>query len=357
MKAAVCYEYDKPLIVEDIEIAAPHTGEVKVKIGATAICHSDIHFINGDLKAPLPFVPGHESAGIVDEVGDDVTTVKKGDHVVVSLLRSCGVCLYCRTGRPNLCDSKWPLDSESRLKNKKGQSVGHGIRVGSMAEYVMVDKSQLVRISEDMPFDRACLLACGVITGFGAVVNRARVQPMSSVVIIGVGGVGLNAIQGARVAGAYPIIAIDMLDAKLEAAKRFGATFAINGKTSDPVQAVKDATGGRGADYVFVTVGVTSAVRQGLSMLGRRGMAVVVGLATQDLTSNTMEYIDAEKTLTGSFMGSTNLAVDIPKLVELYKAGTLKLDELISQRFPLENVNEAIASTRSGAALRNVLVF
>jgi S-(hydroxymethyl)glutathione dehydrogenase/alcohol dehydrogenase len=357
MKAAVCYEYDKPLIVEDIEIAAPHSGEVKVKISATAICHSDIHFINGDLKAPLPFVPGHESAGIVDEVGDGVTTVKKGDHVVVSLLRSCGVCLYCRTGRPNLCDAQWPLDSESRLKNKKGQSVGHGIRVGSMAEYVMADKSQLVRIAEDMPFDRACLLACGVITGFGAVVNRARVQPMSSVVIIGVGGVGLNSIQGARVAGAYPIIAIDMLDAKLEAAKRFGATFTINGKTSDPVQAVKDATGGRGADYVFVTVGVTSAVRQGLSMLGRRGMAVVVGLATQDLTSNPMEYIDAEKTLTGSFMGSTNLAVDIPKLVELYKAGTLKLDELISQRFPLEKVNEAIASTRSGAALRNVLVF
>jgi S-(hydroxymethyl)glutathione dehydrogenase / alcohol dehydrogenase len=357
MRAAVCYEYDKPLIVEDIEIAAPHSGEVKVKIGATAICHSDIHFINGDLKAPLPFVPGHESAGIVDQVGEGVTTVKKGDRVVVSLLRSCGVCLYCRTGRPNLCEAKWPLDSESRLKNKKGQSVGHGIRVGSMAEYVMVDKSQLVKISEDMPLDRACLLACGVITGFGAVVNRARVQPMSSVVIIGVGGVGLNSIQGARVAGAYPIIAIDMLDAKLEAAKRFGATLTINGKASDPVQAVKDATGGRGADYVFVTVGVTSAVRQGLSMLGRRGMAVVVGLATQELTSNPMEYIDAEKTLTGSFMGSTNLDVDIPKLVELYKAGTLKLDELISQRFPLEKVNEAIASTRSGAALRNVLVF
>jgi S-(hydroxymethyl)glutathione dehydrogenase / alcohol dehydrogenase len=357
MKAAVCYEYDKPLVVEDIDIAAPQKGEVKVKMAATAVCHSDIHFIAGDLKAPLPFVPGHESAGIVDQVGEGVTTVKKGDHVVVSLLRSCGVCVYCRTGRPNLCEAIWPLDTQSRLKNKKGQSVGHGIRVGSMAEYVMVDRSQLVKIPDDMPLDRASLLACGVITGFGAVVNRAKVQPMSSAVIIGVGGVGLNSIQGARVAGAYPIIAIDMLDAKLEAARKFGATHTINGKTSDPVQAVKDMTGGKGADYVFVTVGVTSAVRQALSMLGKRGTAIIVGLATQDLTSNPMEYIDSEKTLTGSFMGSTNLDVDIPKLVELYKAGMLKLDELISQRFPLDKVNEAIASTKSGAALRNVLVF
>jgi Zn-dependent alcohol dehydrogenase len=358
MKAAVCYEFGKPLVVEDLDIDKPHKGEVKVKLAATAICHSDIHFIAGDLKGKLPFVPGHESAGYVDEVGEGVTGVKKGDPVVMSLLRSCGQCLYCRTGRPNMCEAKWPLDSESRLRNKKGEAVAHGIRVGSMAEYAMVDQSQLVKIPADVGMDKACLLACGVITGFGAVVNRAKVKPMSSAVIIGVGGVGLNSIQGAKFCGAYPIIAIDMLDSKLEAAKKFGATHVVNSSGGkDAVQAVKDMTGGRGADYVFITVGVTSAVRQGVSMLARAGMAVIVGLATDPLTSSPMEYIDGEKILTGSFMGTTNLAVDIPKMVDLYKSGALKLDELVSGRYKLDQVNQAIDSVKKGQALRNVLVF
>lgn len=358
MKAAVCYEYGKPLVIEDVTMAPPQKGEVKVKMAATAICHSDIHFITGDMKAPPPFIAGHESSGYVDSVGEGVTTVKPGDPVVVSLLRSCGVCLYCRTGRPNLCEAKWPLDRESRIKNGKGQSIGHGVRVGSFAEYVMVDKSQVVPIPANMPMDRAALLACGVITGFGAVVNRAKVEPMKSVVVIGVGGVGLNSIQGAAISGAYPIIAVDMLDNKLEGSKEFGATHLVNSaKVKDPVQAVKDLTGGRGADYVFITVGVTSAVRQGLSMLARRGMAVIVGLATQDMTSNPMEYIDAEKVLTGSFMGSTNLAVDVPKLVSLYQAGILKLDQLISNRYPLAKINEAIEEVKKGEVRRNIIVF
>jgi Zn-dependent alcohol dehydrogenase len=256
-----------------------------------------------------------------------------------------------------MCEAKWPLDTESRLRNKRGQAIGHGVRVGSFAEYAVVDQSQVVKIPGDMPMDRACLLACGVITGFGAVVNRARVKPMSSVVVIGVGGVGLNSIQGAAFCGAHPVIAVDTLDVKLKAAKEFGATHTVNGSAGDVVQAVKDLTGGRGADYVFVTVGVTSAVRQGLSMLARTGMAVIVGLATQDLTSNPMEYIDGEKILTGSFMGTTNLAVDIPKMVDLYKAGSLKLDELITARYPLDKINEAIDAVTKGKALRNVIVF
>lgn len=330
MKAAVCYEFNKPLVVEQLDIEKPHKGEVKVRMAATAVCHSDIHFICGDMGGNLPFVPGHESSGFIEEVGEGVTSVKVGDSVVLSLLRSCGVCPYCRTGRPNMCEAKWPLDTESRMKNRRGQVIGHGLRVASFAEYAVVDQSQVVKIPGNMPMDRAALLACGVITGFGAVVNRAKVKPMSAVVVIGVGGVGLNAIQGAKIAGAYPIIAVDMLDNKLRAARTFGATHTVNGKQTDPVQAVKDMTSGRGADYAFVTVGVTSAVRQALSMIGRQGTTVIVGLATQDLTSNPMEYIDGEKTLTGSFMGTTNLAVDVPKLVGLYQAGALKLDELIS---------------------------
>ncbi len=357
MKAAVCYEFNKPLVIDELDIDPPKAGEVKVRMAATAVCHSDIHFIAGDLGAPPPFVPGHESSGYIDAVGQGVTSVKVGDPVVLSLLRSCGQCVYCRTGRPNMCEARWPLDTESRLHNKKGQSIAHGVRTASFAQYAIVDKSQVVKIPANMPMDRACLLACGVITGFGAVVNRAKVRPMQSVVVIGIGGVGLNSIQGARIAGAYPVIAVDTLDSKLEAAKKFGATHTVNATQGDPVKTVKDMTEGRGADYSFITVGVTSAVRQGLSMISRGGMAVIVGLATQELASNPMEYIDGEKVLTGSFMGTTNLAVDIPKLVALYQAGVLKLDELITKRYPLEQINEAIDAVKKGVALRNVIVF
>jgi len=358
MKAAVCYEYNKPLVIEDLDIEKPHKGEVKVRMAATAVCHSDIHFINGDMGAPPPFVPGHESAGYVEEVSEGVTSVKKGDPVVLSLLRSCGQCIFCRTGRPNMCNAKWPLDTESRLRNKKGQAIAHGVRAATFAEYAIVDQSQVVKIPADMPLDRAALLACGVITGYGAVVNRAKVRPGESVVVIGVGGVGLNAIQGASICGAYPIIAVDRLDNKLEASHKFGSTHILNSaKVNDPIQVVKEMTGGMGADYVFVTVGSTTAIRQGLSMSGRRGMTVIVGLSTEPLSSVPMEYIDDEKILTGSFMGTTNLQADIPKMVNLYKAGVLKLDELITGRYPLDRINEAITSVQKGEALRNVIVF
>jgi S-(hydroxymethyl)glutathione dehydrogenase/alcohol dehydrogenase len=358
MKAAVCYEFKKPLVIDDLDLDKPQKNEVKVRLAATAVCHSDIHFITGDMGGKVPFVPGHESSGYVDEVGEGVTSVSVGDPVVVSLLRSCGQCPYCRTGRPHLCEAKWPLDTESRMRNKRGQAIGHGLRVASLAEYAIVDRSQVVRIPANMPMDRAALLGCGVITGFGAVVNRAKVEPMRSVVVIGVGGVGLNAIQGAAISGAYPIIAVDRVDSKLSAARTFGATHTVNAASvSDPVVAVKDLTAGRGADYVFVTVGVTAAVRQGLSMLGRQGLEVIVGLATEPMSSSPIEFIDGEKTLTGSFMGTTNLSIDVPKLVALYQAGVLKLDELISARYPLAQINEAIDSVNKGSALRNVIVF
>jgi S-(hydroxymethyl)glutathione dehydrogenase / alcohol dehydrogenase len=358
MKAAVCYEFNKPLVIDELDIEKPHKGEVKVRISVTAICHSDIHFINGEMGGNPPFVPGHESAGHIEEVGEGVTSVKPGDPVVLSLLRSCGQCLFCKTGRPNMCEAKWPLDTESRLRNKQGQSIGHGVRVGSFAEYVVADQSQVVKIPANMPMDRAALLACGVITGYGAVVNRAKVEPANSVAVIGVGGVGLNAIQGAAICGAYPIIAVDRLDSKLETSRQFGATHILNTtKVKDPVQAIKEMTAGRGADYVFITVGNTAAVRQGLHMTGRRGMAVIVGLATDPMTSVPMEYIDDEKSLTGSFMGSTNLQIDIPRMVTLYQAGILKLDELISNRYSLDRINDAIEEVKRGEVLRNLIVF
>lgn len=358
MKAAVCYEFNKPLVVEELDIDPPQRGEVKVRLAATAVCHSDIHFIKGDLGGKLPFVPGHEAAGYIDEVGEGVTSVKAGDTVVVSLLRSCGQCVFCNTGRPNLCEARWPLDTESRLHNKRGESVAHGVRTAAFAEYTIVDKSQVVQVPSNMPLDRAALLACGVITGFGAVVNCAKVKPLSSVVVVGIGGVGLNAVQGAAFSGAYPIIAVDTLDSKLKAARAFGATHTVNAaKEKDPVKAVRQLTSGRGADYVIVTVGITAAVRQGFSMAGRGGTTVIVGLATEPVSASPMEFIDGEKILTGSFMGTTRLSVDVPKLVALYQAGHLKLDELITARYPLDQINKAIDSVVKGEALRNVIVF
>ncbi len=359
MKAAVCYELGKPLVVEDLTIDSPEEGEVKVKIAATAICHSDIHGIRGELGGKPPFVAGHESAGYVEEIGKGVTTVKTGDSVVVSLLISCGKCYYCRRGLTHMCSAKWPMDTEARLHNKKGQPIMSSLKTGTFAEYAIVHESQTVKVPADMPLDRAALLACGVITGFGAVVNRAKVAPMQSCVIVGTGGVGLNSIQGAAISGAYPVIAVDVLDEKLKAAKKFGATHTVNAKKVDPVKAVQELTGGVGADYVFITVGSAKAVEQGVAMSGPRGMTVIIGLPkfTDMTTFSPFVFIKDERVLTGSFMGTTQLHTDIPKLVALYKAGVLKLDELITARYPLEKINEAIEAVERGEALRNVIMF
>ena len=221
MKAAVCYEFGKPLTIEELELDPLKKGEVKVHLAATAICHSDLHALRGEGSAHVPFVAGHEAAGVVEELGENVTLTKAGDRVVVCLMRSCGRCFYCTLGFPHLCEGDFALNKESRLRNKRGEVVNQGMRTAAFAEYCIVDQSQVVRVPENMPLDRASLLACGVITGLGAVINTAQVEPGSSVVVIGTGGVGLNAVQGALLAGAHPIIAIDLLDNKLKAARGF----------------------------------------------------------------------------------------------------------------------------------------
>jgi S-(hydroxymethyl)glutathione dehydrogenase / alcohol dehydrogenase len=360
VKAAIGYEPGKPLVIEDVTLDPPQKREVKVKIAATAICHSDIHALRGDLGMPFPILGGHESAGIVDSVGPGVTSVKPGDAVVISLVANCGECYYCLTGMPHMCSHTWPLKTETRFKNKKGQPIAQCFKVGSFADYTIVDQSQLVKIPKEMPLDRAALLACGVITGFGSVVWRAEVKAMSSVVVIGAGGVGLNAIQGAAFAGAYPVVAVDVVDAKLDAARKFGATHVVNSKKVDAIPEVTKICSGRGADYAFVTVGSGAAMTQGFRMTGTRGMCVIVGLPTPTdnaLSMSPFEFLDKERILTGSYMGSTNLQTGIPKLVELYQAGKLKLDELITNRIPLTKINESIDEVLAGKALRNVIMF
>ena len=363
MKAAVCYELGKPLVVEDVVLDPPKAGEVQVRIGAVAICHSDVHLIRGDwagwTSTPPPVVAGHEAAGVVSEVGAGVTRVRVGNRVVVSLLRTCGSCLPCLTGQAYLCEGRFALQTERRLRTRSGQPLNTGIRVGGFAEAVVVDHSQLVPVPDDVGLDRACLLACGVITGVGAVLNTAALAPGSSAVVIGVGGVGVNAIQGAALAGAAPIVAVDIVPGKLPLARRFGATHAIDGRQGDVAGLVRELTAGRGADYVFVTVGSPAAVSQALSLTRRGGTVVLVGMPPAGATAPIPvgDVADNGQRLLGSNMGSTRLGVDVPRLVARYREGRLKLDELITARYPLERINEAIEAMEGGEALRNVVVL
>ena len=359
MKAAVCYEFGKPLVVEDIEIDEPEAGEVKVKMAACAVCHSDITYMSGAWGGTLPSVFGHEAAGVVEAVGPGVTRLRPSDPVIVSLLRSCGECFYCDHGEHTSCETVFPLDEASRLHGQAGETIKQGLRTGAFAEYVVVDESQAVVMPKDLPLDSASLLACGVITGLGAVVNTAKVRPGDAVVIIGTGGVGLNSVQGAQLSGAHPIIALDLAEDKLEAAKAFGATHGLSPLDNDLPGAVRDLTDGRGADYVFVTVGSTKAIEQGLTLLRPGGSLVIVGMPPSGATVafEPLDFADASQKILGSKMGGTKLQVDVPKLVALYQQGRLKLDELITGRYALEDINDAIESVKRGEALRNVIVF
>ncbi len=359
MKAAVCHEFGKPLVIEDLEIDPPQVGEVKVKLAACAICYSDIHYMEGAWGGTLPAVYGHEAAGIVDEAGPGVTQARRGDRVVVSLLRSCGRCFFCAQGDPTMCETVFALDQERRLRGKDGQAIYQGLRTGAFAEYVVVEQSQVVPIPEEVPFECAALLACGVITGLGAVVNTARVPAGSAVVVIGTGGVGLNSVQGAALAGAQPIVAVDLSNAKLETSRTFGATHTVNPTQEDTKAAVRSLTRGRGADYVFVTVGSAKAIEQGLGLLRRAGTLVVVGMPASGVKVEfeALAFADDSQRMLGSKMGSARLGIDVPKLVDLYRQGRLKLDQLITARYPLEDINQAIAEVKRGEALRNVIVF
>lgn len=356
MKAAVCYAFGEPLRIEDIHLDEPHSGEVKVHIAATAICHSDVHLIRGEWSSDLPVLAGHEAAGVVESVGENVAAVRPGDRVVVSLLRSCGRCFHCRRGSAHMCEGTFALNSESRLRNAEGTAIRQGIFVGAFAEAAVVDQSQVVRIPEGMPMDRAALLGCGVITGTGAVTNTAQVREGESVVVIGAGGVGLNAIQAAALAGANPIVAVDRVPSKLDAALRFGATHTAGEEVR---QLVKTLTNRRGADYVFVTVGSTAAASQALTLIRPGGTVVIVGMPDWKATAavRVADLVWNEQRVIGSRMGSTRLQTDILRLIDLYLQKRLKLDELISGRYPLEQINDAIASMERGEALRNVVMM
>lgn len=359
MLAAVCRAFGAPLVVEEVALAPPGPGEVEVRLAACAICHSDIHFMEGAWGGALPAVYGHEASGVVAAVGAGVDGVAAGDHVVVTLIRSCGGCWYCARGEPVACEAEFPLDRRSPLRDASGAALHQGMRTGAFAERVVVERSQVVRIDADIPLDVASLLACGVITGVGAVVNTAAVPPGSSVAVIGCGGVGLNTVQGARLAGAERVIALDPVAEKRQAALAFGATEVLDPLAGDAGPAVRALTGGRGADFVFVTVGSKAAIEQGLGLLRRGGSLVITGMPATGVTVDLDPTVLAAcgQRVLGSKMGGARIGVDIPWLVSLYRQRRLELDALVSGRYPLARINDAIASSRSGRALRNVIVF
>ncbi len=354
MKAAVLREVKKPLVIEDVGLEEPGPGQVLVKTAAAGICHSDLHFIDGAWPTPLPAVLGHEAAGVIERAGEGVTYVEPGDHVILLFVPFCGRCEYCSIGRPNLCTKARVTSPTLRIGDKMGVPFAG---MSAFAEYMVVNEGALVKIRPDMPLDRASLIGCGVMTGVGAAINTARVRAGSSCAVIGTGGVGLNVIQGCALAGAERIIAVDVRANKLEMAKTFGATHVVDASKDNPVQAVKDLTRG-GVDYAFEVIGLPAAITQAFDMVHRGGEAIVVGMAPfgSEATISATAFLE-EKVLRGCYYGSTRPRADMPRLVDLYMAGKLKLDELVSRRYPLEGINDAFDALRAGEVARSVITF
>ncbi|MDA0276045.1 MAG: Zn-dependent alcohol dehydrogenase [Proteobacteria bacterium] len=363
-KAAVCRELNKPVVVETITVDGPKRGEVMVKVAACGVCHSDLSATNGTIALPPPLVLGHEAAGEVVEVGEDVTGFAVGDHVVSSFIYMCGKCRFCSGGRPVLCIEQGkalltPPEGTPRTKDKDGQPLNIFSGCGVMAEYATLSVDNVVKIDPKMPLDRAALVGCAVTTGVGAVFNTARVEPGSKVAVFGCGGVGLNAIQGAAIAGAERILAIDTMPSKLEMAKKFGATdVMLSVPGQDPTKEIKKLTGG-GPDYAFECVGSGALAELAYKAIRRGGKAVIVGVAraTESTSFKPMTMVFEEKTLQGSYFGSCVPRVDFPRMLQLYLVGKLKLDELITKRYSIDEAPQAFADMESGKNARGVIIF
>jgi len=363
-RAVICRRLNEPLVVERIVVDSPRRGEVMVKLAACGVCHSDLSATNGTISMQLPLILGHEAAGEVVEVGEGVGELARGDHVVSSFIYMCGKCRFCAMGRPVLCVDQGKAlttlpDGTLRTRDAEDRALNVFCGCGVMAEYATLSVENVVKIDRTVPLDRAALVGCAVTTGVGAVFNTARVVPGSSVAVFGCGGVGLNVVQGARIAGAGRIVAIDTLAAKLEMAKQFGATDTLLARPGeDPVKQIKKLTGG-GPDYAFECVGSGELASLSFRAIGRGGMAVVVGLAKpSDSTAvRTMTLPFEEKTLKGSYFGSCVPRVDFPRMLALYMAGRLKLDELITRRYTIDEAPQAFADLQSGRNARGVIGF
>jgi S-(hydroxymethyl)glutathione dehydrogenase/alcohol dehydrogenase len=361
MRAAVLYNWNEPFKVERVELAAPRQGEVRVKLAASGVCHSDLSIQRGKLPLPPPRIIGHEGAGVIEDVGPGVTTLVAGDHVILCWMSPCGHCIDCGRGRPAHCAVALGRmfagpDGGPRF-TVNGQGIPHW--VGSFAEHTVVPETACVKIRKDAPLDKACLVGCGVMTGVGAVLNTAKVEAGDTVAVFGAGGVGLNVIQGAGLAGAGRIIAVDLLDSKLVLAREFGATDTVNASAGAPEQAIRDLTGGRGVDWAFEVIGLPAVIAQAYASLARAGKVVVVGAPTIDaqVTLPAFPMSMEEKGVIGSFYGSPRFQYDMPRLVDLYMAGKLKLDQLVTKKYDLADLNTALGAMEKGEVARAVIVY
>jgi S-(hydroxymethyl)glutathione dehydrogenase/alcohol dehydrogenase len=359
MKAAVLRGIKQPLTVEEIQIQKPGPREVLIRTVASGICHSDLHFYEGSYLYPMPCVLGHEAAGVVEQVGSEVSYVKPGDHVISCLSVFCGHCKYCTTGRPSLCskvETRRRPDQPPRL-SKGGEVVHQFLDLSSYAEQMLVHEHAIVKIRDDMPLDRACLIGCGVTTGLGAVFNTAKVPAGAVVAVIGCGGVGLSCIQGASIAGAGRVIAVDVNPSKLELAKQLGATDGVNAARGDPVAQVRELTGG-GVEYAFEAIGLKQTAEQAFQMLENGGTATVIGMIPIG-TQIELHGVDFlfEKKIQGSNMGSNHFRVDMPRYVDMYLAGRLNLDDMVSQRLTLAEVNQGFDALKKADVARSVIMF
>ena len=362
IKAAVFRKVHEPLTIEGVEIDKPWGREVLVRTVATGVCHSDLHVVDGLGRFPLdrPFVLGHEGAGIVEAVGEDVTSLRVGDHVVACLSGFCGNCAQCLSGHPNLCTGgivTRPDSGKPRL-SQGGKPFRQFLGISSYGERMLLHQNSVVRIDPELPLDRAALVGCGVLTGVGAALRSAGLEPGQNVAVFGCGGVGLSIIQGARIGGARQIIAVDVFPAKLDMAKRVGATHTVDASQDDPVKAVRALTGGAGVDHAFEAVGIAKLVRQAIESLAIRGTATIVGVLPPEAT---IEFpwmaIRPECKVQTSRMGSNRFRTDIPLYLDFYRQGRLMLDEMVTKRGPIEDINEAFRAMKAGEVARTVLTF
>lgn len=366
-KAAVLTGVNQPLeIRDDVEVEAPRAGEVKVRMGASGVCHSDLSMQNGTMMAPMPIVLGHEGAGVIEEVGEGVTNLAVGDHVVISWVPQCGECFFCTREQGYLCErsgaalaSGGLLDGTTRFTSG-GAPLFQMAASGTFSEVSIIPAIGAVKVPDDLDMRVAALIGCGVLTGTGAALNTANIRKGDTVAVVGCGGVGLNVIQGARIAGADRIIAVDMNDTKLAMAKEFGATDTVNASTGNAQSAVMGLTEQRGADVAFEVIGLQQTIDQTIGMARRGGQAILVGVPKFDAMVNVPAFFGlvlSEKTIKGCWYGSSNVQKDVPKLVKLYQDGELKLDELISHTISLEDVNDAFETMKTGEVARSVIQY
>lgn len=359
MKAAVFHGPNKPLTIENVEVAKPIGREVLVRTVASGVCHSDLHFVDGYYPFPTPAILGHEAAGIVEAVGPHVTEFKAGDHVIACLSVFCGHCSYCLTGRTHLCQSRPARTPQEPPKlTWNGAAVNQFANLSAYAEKMLVHENGLVKVRDDMPLDRGALIGCGVTTGVGAVINTAAVPAGASMAVFGAGGIGLNVVQGGDMVAAHPIIAVDLKPARLDHARALGATHGVDASREDPVAAVKAITR-RGVDFSFVAVGDTRAVAQACDALSPGGTCVLIGVPATGATVplDVRPLVTGERSIRGCSYGSARTREDLPRLVELYLAGRLRVDELITHRYGLDEANEAFRALAAGELGRGLIVF